>query len=138
MPKKDMYIWFSCNFWNLRSVLRLLRLNIQIKLSRTAFSVGLKLKGGIKAVGNFFMVGGVSRTSTHHGWQTTKKLKKKHWLKRPKAVLQKTKFGPNYKWFRIPYSEFFLKILFLAYNFYIYSSTSSGEHHRRFIFLFSF
>ena len=30
------------------------------------------------------------------GWRT-KKNKKKHWLKRPKAVPQKSKFGPKYK-----------------------------------------
>ena len=39
---------------------------------------------------------GVKRSKNvgHHGWPTTKN-KKKHWLKPPRAVPQKTKFGPN-------------------------------------------
>ena len=36
-----------------------------------------------------------------------RKFEKKHWLKRPKAVPQKTKFGPKHKWFKISYLEFF-------------------------------
>ena len=35
------------------------------------------------------------------------KLEEKHWLKRRKAVPQKTNFGPKYKWFKISYLEFF-------------------------------
>ena len=52
----------------------------------------------IRAVGSFFMVeggGGVSENGGHHGWPRTKK----NWLKHPKAVRQKTKLGPKYKWF---------------------------------------
>ena len=49
-----------------------------------------------------------------------KKLEKKHWLKRAEAVLQKTKFGPKYKWFKVSYLEFFFWIYILqAYNFFI-------------------
>ena len=48
-------------------------------------------------------------------WLTkNEKLKKKHWLKRPKAVPQKLKLGPKYKWFKISY--LFLKIFFRVYN----------------------
>ena len=36
-----------------------------------------------------------------------KKKKKKHWLKRTKAVPKKTKLGPEYKWFKISYLQFF-------------------------------
>ena len=36
-----------------------------------------------------------------------RKRKKKLWLKRPKAVPQKTKLGPKYKWFKISYLQFF-------------------------------
>ena len=31
------------------------------------------------------------------------KILKKHWLKRPKAMPQKSKLGPKYKWFKISY-----------------------------------
>ena len=60
----------------------------------------------IRAVGTFFMVGGwVKITATMVGRR--RKIKKKHWLKRPKAIPQKTKFGPKYKWFKISYLSFF-------------------------------
>ena len=36
-----------------------------------------------------------------------RKIKKEQWLKLPKAVLQKTKFEPKYKWFKISYLEFY-------------------------------
>ena len=43
--------------------------------------------------------------------------KAKHWLKRPKAVHQNTKFEPKYKWFRISYLKLvFLKTFFRACN----------------------
>ena len=41
------------------------------------------------------------------------KIKIKQWLKRPKAVPKKTKFGPKYKLFKITYLEF----LFWKYYF---------------------
>ena len=47
-------------------------------------------------------VGGLSKSVGRR-----KKKIKKHWLKRPKAIPQKTKFGPKYKWFEISYLEFF-------------------------------
>ena len=48
------------------------------------------------------------------------KVKKKHWLKHPKALLQKMKFGPKHKRFEVSYfGILFLKILFRAYNFFI-------------------
>ena len=48
-------------------------------------------------------------------WLAEDKKWKKHWLKLPKVVPHKTKFGPNYKWFNISYLEFF----FSKYCFYI-------------------
>ena len=44
-----------------------------------------------------FYGGGLSKNVGHYGWPTTKNEKKKNWLKRPKAVPQKTKFGQKYK-----------------------------------------
>ena len=44
------------------------------------------------------------------------KLKKKHWLKRPKAVPQKTKLGPNINNSKSHIYNSFLKIFFRAYN----------------------
>ena len=60
------------------------------------------------------------------GWRwTIAKKKKKTWLKRLKAVNQKTKFGPKYKWSKISYLKLFvLKIFFQAYNFFIFFHTS--------------
>ena len=49
------------------------------------------------------------------------KIKKKHWLKRPKEVPLKKNFGPKYKGFKISYLEF--RILFRAYNFFIFAHT---------------
>ena len=50
-----------------------------------------------------------------------RKFNKKHWLKCPKAVPQKAKFEPKYKWFKISQSgTLFLKILFRAYNIFIF------------------
>ena len=57
------------------------------------------------AVGSFFMLGGLSKNVSHHGWPTMEN-KKKHWLKHPKAVKkhwlkcheavpQIAKFGPK-------------------------------------------
>ena len=47
-------------------------------------------------------------------------MKKKRWLKRPKAVPQKTKFGPKYKLFKISYLKlFFWKYFFEHKTFYI-------------------
>ena len=51
-------------------------------------------------------------------WQ--RKMKKKHWLKRPKAVPEKTKFRPKYKWFKTSYLEFFFKKYYFGHTtFYI-------------------
>ena len=55
------------------------------------------------------------------------KIKEKHWLKLLKAVLQKTKFGPKYRLFKISIWVLFLKILFRAYNFFF------GHHQGSFL-----
>ena len=46
------------------------------------------LKINYRAVGSFFMVGGLSNSVDHHNWPTTKNALKQS---------QKTKFGPKYK-----------------------------------------
>ena len=77
-------------------------------------------------VGRFFHGGGrgwgwgvwVKMSATMFGLR--QKVKKKHWLKHPKALLQKMKFGPKHKRFEVSYfGILFLKILFRAYNFFI-------------------
>ena len=78
-----------------------------------------------RVIGNFLMVRGWRR------WKIAKKTK--HWLKRPKTVHQKTKFGSKYKWFRTSYLKFvFSKIFFRAYNFstfvYMFQWTSLELH----------
>ena len=81
-----------------------------------------------RVVGRFFMVSGrdgdcwvkMSATMVHR----PQKIKKKYWLKRPKVVPKKTKFGPKYKWLKISHLEFFfLTILFRACNFFIFVHT---------------
>ena len=54
-------------------------------------------------------------------------VKKKHWLKRPKAVPKKTKFGPRYKWFKISYLEFFFWKYYFGHTFLNLSRSSSGK-----------
>ena len=65
--------------------------------------------------------GKLSRNFGHHGWQATKKLrKKKNWLKRPRAVPQNRNSDQNINdSFRI----LFLKILLRAYNAFIFAHT---------------
>ena len=59
----------------------------------------------------------LSKIVGHSGWLTTGK--KKHWLKRPKAVPQKMKFRPKYKSFKISSLElFFWKYYFGFTTFY--------------------
>ena len=50
------------------------------------------LGGGGAGGGGAGKVGGLSKSVGRR-----KKIIKKHWLKRPKAIPQKTKFGPKYK-----------------------------------------
>ena len=80
--------------------------------------------------------GGLSANVGHHGWSKTEN-KKKAWLKHPKAVPQKTKFGHQYKWFKISHLKFFfMKILFRVYIFFYLSTRSSGHHQSFFYFRF--
>ena len=63
--------------------------------------------------------GGWLKMSTAIGSQR-QKIKKKDWVKCPKAVAQQSKFWPKYKWFKISYFEFFFwKKLLLVYNVFI-------------------
>ena len=50
---------------------------------------------------------------------------KKHWLKCPKAVPNKTKFGPKYKWFKISYLKFFFWKYYFRHTTFIYLSRRS-------------
>ena len=58
-----------------------------------------------------------------------RKIKREHWLKHPsKAVPQKTKFGPKYKWFKISYLELFYWKYYFWHTTFLYQS--------KFFFLF--
>ena len=67
-----------------------------------------------------------------------RKIKRKHWLKHPKAVPQKTKFGPKYKWFKISYLELFYWKYYFWHTTFFYSSTCYSEHHESSFFDFRF
>ena len=64
--------------------------------------------------------------------------KKKHWLKRPKAVPQKTKFGPKFKWFKISYLKLLFWKYFFGHTIFLYSSTRSSGHHQSFFLISDF
>ena len=65
----------------------------------------------------FMMAGWVKMWTAMAGqlWKIEKK-KKKRWLKRPKAVSQKTKFGPKYKWFKNSYLKLFFWIFIFIHK----------------------
>ena len=58
----------------------------------TFFAVGLR---HIKGRRKFFYSGRLSKNGGHNDWPTTKRSKKKLWLRRPKLVPKKVKAGPN-------------------------------------------
>ena len=75
-----------------------------------------------RAVGSSFMVvwgggrGGLSKNVGHHNWQTTKKFKKMHWLKHPKAVHPKNEIWTKIQTIQnLIFGILYLKILFRAY-----------------------
>ena len=53
-------------------------------------------------------------------------------LKHLKAVPQKTKPGPKYKWFKILHVEFFFFKYYYGYTTFLYSSTRSNGHDQSF------
>ena len=57
-----------------------------------------------RVVGSFSMVG---ECKCWPPWLTENEKLKNHWLKRPKAVPKKRKFGQKYKWFKISHLDFF-------------------------------
>ena len=60
------------------------------------------------------------------------KIKKKQWLKRPKAVPHNAKFGPKYELFKNSYLEFFFWKYYFGHTAFLYlSKRSSGLHHSR-------
>ena len=63
---------------------------------------------------------------------------KKHWLKRPKAVLPKEKFGPKYKWFKISYLKLFFWKNFFGHKIFLYWSTRCSGHHQSFFLISDF
>ena len=66
------------------------------------------------------------------------KLKKKHWLKGPKAVPKSVKLGPKYEWFVISYLEFFFWKYYFKHTTFLYLSRLSSGHHQGFFnFIFS-
>ena len=93
-----------------------------------------------RAVGSLFLFfffwggrgGGSWKTmsATMVGWR--QKIKKKHWLKCPKAFSQKMKFRAKYKWFKISYLEFFLWKCYFEHTTFLYLSRRSSGHIRVF------
>ena len=61
-----------------------------------------------------------------------RKIKKKYRLKHLKAVPQKTKPGPKYKWFKVSHLEFFFFKYYYGYTTFLYLSTRSSGHHQSF------
>ena len=89
-----------------------------------------------RAVGSCFVVRGwVKMSTTMVGRQ--RKIKAKHWLKRPRAVPQKNHW-PNwltkYKWFKISYLEFFFWKYYFGHTTFLYFSRSSSGHHQSFFY----
>ena len=83
--------------------------------------------------------GGLSKVFGRHSLPTSKIWKKKkHWLKRPKAVPQKTKFGPKFKWFKISYLKLLFWKYFFGHTIFLYSSTRSSGHHQSFFLISDF
>ena len=85
-----------------------------------------------RAVGSFFMVcGGGGAYKYRPQWLANdEKWKKQHWLKRPKAVPQKMKLGPKYRWFKISYLDFSFRKYYFGHTTFTYSSTRSSRHFR--------
>ena len=63
------------------------------------------------------------------------KIKRKNWLKHPKAVPQKTKFGPKYNWFKISHLEFFYWKYYSWHTTFLYPSACSSGHHQSFFLI---
>ena len=66
---------------------------------------------------------GLSNNAGHHGWPTTKKLKKKHWLERPKTVPLKDEISVKINNSKFYIWNSFFENIFLAYNFFIFVHT---------------
>ena len=96
----------------------------------------LVLQGRRKPFSIFFFGGGrgggswKTMSATMVGWR--QKIKKKHWLKCPKAFPQKMKFRAKYKWFKISYLEFFLWKCYFGHTTFLYLSRRSSGHIRVF------
>ena len=58
-----------------------------------------------------------------HRRRKKKQQKNKYRLKHYKAVPQKTKLGPKYKWFKISHLEFFFWKYYYGYTTFLYSSS---------------
>ena len=69
----------------------------------------------------------MSPTMVHRRRKNQKK-KNKYRLKHLKAVPQKTKLGPKYKWFKISHLEFFFWRYYYGYTNFLYSSTRCSGH----------
>ena len=73
------------------------------------------------------MVGGWVKMLTTMVGRLEKIKKKKHWLKLPLAVSQKTKFEPDYKWFNSSHLEFFFRKYYFGHTTFLrtFQGTSS-------------
>ena len=83
----------------------------------------------------FFHVedGGLSKNAGHHGCLATNK-NLAHSLKQS----PKTKFGQNFKWFKISYLEFFFWKYYFEHTKFLYSSTRSSGHYQSFYLILRF
>ena len=66
---------------------------------------------------------GLSNNAGHHGWPTTKKLKKNHWLERPKTVPLKDEISAKINNSKFYIWNSFFENIFWAYNFFIFVHT---------------
>ena len=74
-----------------------------------------------------------SKNAGHHGWLVTNK-NLAHALKQS----PKTKFGQNFKWFKISYLEFFFWKYYFEHTKFLYSSTRSSGHYQSFYLILRF
>ena len=74
-------------------------------------------------------------SATMAGWQWI--IKKKHWLKHPKAVPphKKKETGPKFKWFKLSYLEFFFWKYYFGDTAFLYLSRCSSGHHQSFFLI---
>ena len=74
----------------------------------------------------------------HHGRRRKTEKKSKQWLKHPKAVPQKRKFGPKYSDSKSHIWNYFFENILFEHTTFLYSSTRSSGHHQSFFLISDF